>query len=140
MILSEFADNDINNISYDDEIYTNILQQFLITILSFHTTLYNGKKMFLNNIKVENILYKKIEKGGYFKYIINGKEVFIENLGYLVILWNFANTVTNIHPNSNYSGNKIYYTSDYMSFIKFFKYKFEPNKTLKDTFVKTLHP
>jgi uncharacterized UPF0160 family protein len=42
--------------------------------------------MGLNGISGEDFICHKIEKGGYFKYEIYGKEYYIENLGYVFIL------------------------------------------------------
>lgn len=81
--------------------------------------------MFHNDTHTGNILYKNIEKGGYLKYIINGKEIFIKNLGYLIILWDFAGAIINIDPMSNHTivphkGEKIYYTHDYVRIVEEF--------------------
>lgn len=42
------------------------------------------------DVKKENILYYKIEPGGYWKYIIHGKKYKVPNLGYLFILTDFG--------------------------------------------------
>jgi serine/threonine protein kinase len=53
------------------------------------TAIYTVQKQFgLQHLDMhaENILVKKIPKGGYFKYIINGVEYNIPNLGYLFVI------------------------------------------------------
>ena len=124
MMLIELVDGSIDKIIYNNlDITNNILYQTLLIILSFHTTLYNNKKMFHNDTYTRNFLYKKIKPGGYFKYIINGKDYYIENMGYLVILWDYAGVVTDINIYDNYStvphtGEKIYYIKDYLLLLK----------------------
>lgn len=39
-----------------------------------------------------NILYHKITPGGYWWYQVNGKDFFIENVGKLIVLWDFGMT------------------------------------------------
>ena len=53
------------------------------------TAVYTAQKQFsLQHLDLhcENILVKKIPKGGYFKYIINNVEYNLPNLGYLFII------------------------------------------------------
>jgi hypothetical protein len=53
------------------------------------TAIYTVQKQFgLQHLDMhaENILVKKIPKGGYFKYIINGIEYNVPNLGYLFVI------------------------------------------------------
>ncbi|NQX84263.1 MAG: serine/threonine protein kinase [Mycoplasmataceae bacterium] len=42
------------------------------------------------DIKPANILYYKIKSGGYFTYVINGKNYYIPNFGYLIIINDFG--------------------------------------------------
>jgi len=42
------------------------------------------------DIKPANILYYKIQPGGYFTYVINGKNYYIPNFGYLIIINDFG--------------------------------------------------
>jgi hypothetical protein len=39
-------------------------------------------------------LYHKIKKGGYFHYNIYGKDYYLENLGYLWIIWDFELSIS----------------------------------------------
>jgi hypothetical protein len=63
------------------------MAQVFIAILSFHSLGYSH-----NDAHWGNFLYHKINPGGYIKYNINGYEVFIENLGYLWIIWDYGFT------------------------------------------------
>jgi hypothetical protein len=65
----------------------NAMAQVFIAILSFHSLGYSH-----NDAHWGNFLYHKINPGGYIKYNINGYEVFIENLGYLWIIWDYGFT------------------------------------------------
>ena len=42
-----------------------------------------------------NFLYHKIEPGGCFRYVINGIDYYIENMGYLWISWDFGISTKN---------------------------------------------
>jgi len=51
------------------------------------------------------------------------KIIIYENMGYLVILWDYAGVVTDINIYDNYStvphtGEKIYYIKDYLLLLK----------------------
>jgi len=65
----------------------NALQQILISILSFH---YFTKGLFHNDCHYKNFLFLKIEPGGYFHYKIYNKDIYIKNLGYVWIIWDYG--------------------------------------------------
>jgi hypothetical protein len=69
------------------KLVNNAMAQVFIAILSFHSLGYSH-----NDAHWGNFLYHKINPGGYIKYNINGYEVFIENLGYLWIIWDYGFT------------------------------------------------
>ncbi len=46
--------------------------------------------MIHNDLHWGNVLFHKINYGGYIKYIINNKEYVVRNPGYLMILWDFG--------------------------------------------------
>jgi hypothetical protein len=52
----------------------------------------------------DNILVKKVKKGGYFKYIINNTEYFVPNLGFLVVIndYGFAWIPKNKNKDTHY--------------------------------------
>lgn len=43
-----------------------------------------------NDLHWGNILVHKIQPGGYFKYIIDGRDYYLPNIGYLFVLWDFG--------------------------------------------------
>jgi hypothetical protein len=84
--LSVFMKKEYNN----SKLVNNAMAQIFIAILSFHSLGYSH-----NDTHWGNFLYHRVTPGGYFKYIINGYEVFVENLGYLWIIWDYG-FVTNL--------------------------------------------
>jgi serine/threonine protein kinase len=56
-----------------------------------------------------NILVLKVEPGGYFRYVMDGKEYFVENHGYLFCLHDFG---TSRILNPDYSSGDFYGTRD----------------------------
>jgi hypothetical protein len=92
IILSELADGDlktfiIHNKEYhtNDELVKNTMQQILLSILSFH--------IHTNYIHMDahwgNFLYHKIKPGGYIHYKIYNEDIYIKNMGYLWIIWDY---------------------------------------------------
>jgi hypothetical protein len=69
----------------DDKKLRNALMQIFISIYSFHSFGYLQEDAHWGNF-----LYHRIKPGGYMKYIINGKELYLENLGYLWVIWDFG--------------------------------------------------
>lgn len=87
--LNELANGDAKmflNKHYNDEIkIKNALTQIFISIYSFHCFGYLQEDAHWGNF-----LYHRIKAGGYIKYIINGKELYLENIGYLWVIWDFG--------------------------------------------------
>ena len=64
----------------------NAISQICISIMFFN----NYTKMFHNDAHSGNFLYHKIKPGGYFHYNIYGKDYYLENKGYLWVIWDFG--------------------------------------------------
>ena len=79
--------NFLNSAYINSDLLLNALQQILISILAFHHFT-NG--LFHNDCHYKNFLFHRIKPGGYFHYKIYGKDVYIKNLGYLWIIWDFG--------------------------------------------------
>ena len=76
----------IYNIAKENyNLWLNAIEQIYMCLAAFHAT-----GLLHNDSHYGNFLYKKIKKGGYFKYIINGKDYYIPNLGYLWVIWDFG--------------------------------------------------
>ena len=74
------------NIAKDNyDLWLNAIEQIYISIASLHEL-----GILHNDSHYGNFLYKKIEKGGYFQYIINGKDYYIPNLGYIWVIWDLG--------------------------------------------------
>ena len=64
----------------------NYMTQILISIMFFHY--YTNSHH--NDAHSCNFLYHKIKPGGYFHYNIYGKDYYLENIGYLWVIWDFG--------------------------------------------------
>jgi hypothetical protein len=88
--INELADDNLKNFlisENDPDLIANTYQQILLSILSFH---YHTKGIYHRDCHYKNFLYHKIEKGGYFHYKIFGKDIYIENKGYIWMIWDFG--------------------------------------------------
>ena len=88
-IVLEYADGDStyifkNNVSF--EIMESFLIQTLVGLLCFHKII----KMWHNDLKLENILYKKINKNIVINYSINDINYLVPTHGYLFMLSDFG--------------------------------------------------
>jgi hypothetical protein len=72
----------INN----DYLILNAIAQIYISIMFFHKYI----NAFHNDAHAGNFLYHKVKPGGYFHYNIYGKDYYIENIGYLWVIWDFG--------------------------------------------------
>ena len=71
--------------SKNTELLLNALIQQLFSIIFFNY--YTGRVHM--DTHPGNFLYHKIKPGGYFHYNIFGKNYYLENLGYLWVIWDF---------------------------------------------------
>lgn len=85
--LKQFINEHNSNIN----LIFNAFQQVLITILSFH---YYTGGYYHNDCHYKNFLYHKITPGGYFHYKIFNKDVYVKNMGFLFLIWDFGLTQT----------------------------------------------
>lgn len=105
-----------------NELLLNCLQQILMSILSFH---YFSGGLFHNDCHYGNFLYHRIKPGGYFHYNIYGEDVYIKNMGYLWLIWDFGL----VRKDFIYIQRRL---EDYFRITRFFlKYNSKSNKTLK---------
>lgn len=88
-----------NNVKNAHSILLSVIMQCLFSI---YIMAING--IFHNDLHWDNILIKKINKGGVFNYIINNKHYTVPNFGYVAIIWDFG---LSIHY--DLSTNKIIY-------------------------------
>ena len=111
--LNEIATGDLKMFTHSTinhkEIYTsNALSQVLMAILSFHSI-----GFYHNDCHHGNFLYHRINPGGYFKYSLFNEEVYIENVGYLWVIWDFGfATDIKTDPSNKFTTN-YHYLNDY---------------------------
>jgi hypothetical protein len=86
--LNELAAGDLHSIliAGNKPDFYNIFTQIFIALMFFHTytNCYHGDP------HTGNFLYHKIKPGGYLHYNIYGKDYYIENQGYLWVIWDFG--------------------------------------------------
>ena len=88
--INELANGDFINyrIKYNNNnIYlSNAIVQIYLSLMFFHKYI----NAFHNDAHAGNFLYHKIKPGGYFHYNIYGKDYYLENIGYLWVIWDFG--------------------------------------------------
>ena len=80
----------------------NIIANVLISLMFFHnyTNCYHGDP------HTGNFLYHKIKPGGYFHYNIYGKDYYLENKGYLWVVWDFG-LIKPFTPNNKFGATQL---------------------------------
>ena len=141
--INELASGDFMNyrVKYcDDYIFlSNAITQIYISLMFFHKYI-NAHH---NDAHGGNFLFHKIKPGGYFHYNIYGKDYYLENIGYLWVIWDFGlikpfNDSKKINNNKfgKYT-RKIIITSDYMRPIKsIIKYNYHYNRDFGNLILK----
>jgi hypothetical protein len=93
IIMTEHIDGNLKNLFHNiegnDEIFMNAISQIFISMMFF----YHHTSSFHNNSSWDNLIYKKTESGGYYQYEISGTKFYIENKGYLWMLWDYDNCI-----------------------------------------------
>lgn len=79
--LESFLDGDIDN-----DIMYNVLFQIMYSIISYRRYF----NMIHGDLHIGNILLQNVKKGGYWKYTVNGKNYYLPNLGFIIILNDFG--------------------------------------------------
>lgn len=86
IVMNELADYDLGHFfknAHTNEIYESVLMQVFIALHTFH----KYTKYLHNDAHWGNFLIHKIKEGGYWHYKINDINLYVPNLGYLVVLW-----------------------------------------------------
>jgi serine/threonine protein kinase len=89
LIIMEYADG-TSTFLYKDYCETNIYKTFLFQALCSIYVFNNYLKIYHNDVKLSNILYKKIDPKIIFKYNINGINYWVPSYGYLFMLADFG--------------------------------------------------
>jgi hypothetical protein len=93
LILYELATGDLRSFFKKDRDYNtwkNCYEQILMSIFVFHSIIGNHH----GDTHYGNFLYRKIKPGGCFCYNINGIDYYIENLGYVWMIWDYGNATS----------------------------------------------
>lgn len=87
VILNELATGDLNNFlessSHTNIEYESVLFQVLISLRTFHI----HTNHIHDDAHAGNFLYHTIEKGGYWHYKYKDTDIYVPNVGYLVVIW-----------------------------------------------------
>ena len=113
--LNELANGDLNMFMKTSHArrakYTNnALAQVLLSIFSLHCNNYYHKDSHYGNF-----LFHRITPGGYIKYNINGNTIYLENIGYLWVIWDFGFS----EKIKNYEKEYTFF-EDYFKILRFF--------------------
>ena len=88
--INELASGDFNKYRFyyrnNYEYLLNSIAQIYISIMFFHKYI----NAFHNDAHGGNFLYHRIKPGGYFHYNIYGQDFYLENIGYLWVIWDFG--------------------------------------------------
>ena len=94
LILYELAEGDLKSFLLKKprnyNIWKNCYEQIFMSIFVFRSVLLSHHM----DAHSRNFLYRKIKPGGCFCYNINGINYYIENLGYVWMIWDYGNAVS----------------------------------------------
>ncbi len=119
ILFNELAAGDLKSFlssNNDERLWKNAIEQMYMAIATLHSI-----GIIHNDTNNGNFLYYKIQPGGCFRYIINGKNYYIENMGYLWVIWDFG------------VSNRIYRIFDYMYDYNMTNLFFRHNNQLRIT-------
>ena len=89
IVISELADGDLHTFlkePHTDEEYQSVIMQIIIALRTFH--IYTSYAH--DDAHLGNFLFHKITAGGYWHYKLEGTDMYVPNVGYLVVLWDFS--------------------------------------------------
>ena len=94
IFINEIANGDFKSFilkhNKDDNIILNAITQIILSLFFYYKT----TKSFHNDAHWGNFLYHKIKPGSYFHYKIGNTNFYLENLGYLWVIWDFGSTLS----------------------------------------------
>ena len=108
--LNELAENDLEyfiKLYHRDDIFIwNSLVQVILSLMFFHKYINAYHRDSHNG----NFLYHKTTPGGYYHYNLYGKDFYLENIGFLWVIWDFG--LIQPFSNSKLINNNKYGTGD----------------------------
>jgi hypothetical protein len=101
--INELATGDLYNnlISRENKDLPNSFVQILLSMMFFHKYI-NAHH---SDTHEGNFLYHKIKPGGYFHYNLYGTDYYLENKGYLWVIWDFG-SITPFQNSKQINNNK----------------------------------
>ncbi len=86
--INELAAGDLDNYlnSNKNKNISNTIVQLILSILFFN----DFTKSYHTDLHAGNFLYHIVKPGGYFHYNIYGEDYYLENQGYLWVIWDFG--------------------------------------------------
>jgi hypothetical protein len=91
IIIYELANGDLKSFlkkERDYNIWKNCYEQIFMSIFLFRSIIGNHH----GDTHTGNFLYRRVKAGGCFCYNINGINYYIENLGYVWMIWDYGNS------------------------------------------------
>ena len=123
LLYMELANGDLKSIMYSDiqhsqSFYINALVQCYLSLMFFYKLV--GRIHY--DAHSGNFLYHKIKKGGYFHYKILGIDYYLENIGYLWMLWDYESSQSFSYMKTTYA-KSISVSVDFTNIIRVFIHK-----------------
>lgn len=85
VVISELANCDLETWlrkTYAPEVYESVIMQLLFAVYSFH-----GLGYVHNDCHLGNFLIHEIKAGGCWRYQVGGRNIYVPNHGYLLVMW-----------------------------------------------------
>ena len=132
-IFNELANGSLKSFknSFTVDFILNALEQCFIAIMFFNKYV----NAYHNDCHFGNFLYHKIEPGGFIHYNIYGTDYYIENIGYLWVIWDYG-LISPYYNSKKINNNKFGISektlpiiTDFNKFIKNFIYLTETKNT-----------
>ena len=111
-LFNELANGDLKSFMRKNFTETALIQNALAQVFLSLMFFYHYTGNIHNDAHWGNFLFHKIIPGGYFHYKILGVDYYVENLGYLWVIWDFSRSV-------NYKWNQVMDT-DFVKIINAF--------------------
>jgi hypothetical protein len=112
---------------HNPKLLLNAYEQILMCILAFH---YFTGGFYHSDCHYKNFLYHKIKPGGYFHYNIFGKDIYIKNLGYIFMIWDFGLVRTSPQRITQRLDDYFKISSIIYSMFRYSSYKQKNNKLI----------
>lgn len=90
ILLNELANGDLKTFIHANYSNSRLIQNALVQVMLSLFSLYAITGIQHRDSHWGNFLYHKIRPGGYIHYKIEGQDYYLENLGYLWVIWDFG--------------------------------------------------